>query len=363
MLFRICGTAILIVLSFSGFVFCDDGPNHQIKQAPPIRLGTSGGNSHDETTQFCCAGTLGAEVKDRRGARYILSNNHVLAKSNHATLGDPIIQPGLIDVNCFANRAQVVAHLSEFAQIRFSGTNDVDAALAEIVPGMVSRRGRIIDIGRPGQPIEPVIGMRVKKSGRTTGKTFGRIVAINVSVNVELPRHCGDDHGDNARFIDQFIVNSTTTRQFIDSGDSGSLVVKRRKTCPPAVGLLFAGDDQGNATVNRISNVLSTFQVSVVGCSATATATATEASSLDMNRLNSAVIQAEEIRQRHEDELFRIPGVVGVGIGETIEGAANAGIVVFVQKKSQTAASSTAIPRTLDQVPVRVILTSGFKAI
>src|SRR5438876_6969141 len=40
----------------------------------------------------------------RNGAFYILSNNHVLARSDSAAIGDDIIQPGLPDSNCSPNR-------------------------------------------------------------------------------------------------------------------------------------------------------------------------------------------------------------------------------------------------------------------
>ncbi|MEQ8975381.1 MAG: hypothetical protein RIE73_33970 [Coleofasciculus sp. C1-SOL-03] len=44
------------------------------------------------------AGTLGCLVKDKLNQRtVILSNNHVLANSNQAQVGDPIIQPGSAD--------------------------------------------------------------------------------------------------------------------------------------------------------------------------------------------------------------------------------------------------------------------------
>ena len=42
------------------------------------------------------AGTLGCLVK-RDGTTFILSNNHVLANSNDAQVGDPILQPGPLD--------------------------------------------------------------------------------------------------------------------------------------------------------------------------------------------------------------------------------------------------------------------------
>src|SRR5262245_55157729 len=53
------------------------------KQTPPIKLGTSGGSVADLTKRFCCAGTLGSLVASG-GTQYILSNNHVLARSGSA---------------------------------------------------------------------------------------------------------------------------------------------------------------------------------------------------------------------------------------------------------------------------------------
>jgi hypothetical protein len=76
------------------------------KQTPPIRLGTSGGWAYDLANGYCCGGTPGALVSIG-GYQYILSNKHVLeadtvlgGNNRIAQTGDPIIQPGLIDVDC-----------------------------------------------------------------------------------------------------------------------------------------------------------------------------------------------------------------------------------------------------------------------
>ena len=66
-------------------------------QSRPIPLGTSGGSIRDSSWSFCCGGTLGALVQDSQGVQYILSNNHVLARSNRGLIREAIIQPGLID--------------------------------------------------------------------------------------------------------------------------------------------------------------------------------------------------------------------------------------------------------------------------
>jgi hypothetical protein len=61
--------------------------------ARPVRCGVSVG--HIDIT----AGTLGAVVERGGGdeERYLLSNNHVLANSNEAEVGDPILEPGPVD--------------------------------------------------------------------------------------------------------------------------------------------------------------------------------------------------------------------------------------------------------------------------
>src|SRR5690348_803404 len=100
------------------------GVANQGAQSLPIKLGTSGGDSLDTTTSgntiTCCSGTLGSLVQ-RAGAFYILSNNHVLARSNQAKPGEPITQPGLVDSNC--TPATPVANLSQFVQLPPGGTS------------------------------------------------------------------------------------------------------------------------------------------------------------------------------------------------------------------------------------------------
>jgi len=64
------------------------------------------------------AGTLGAMVKDRTtGDRLILSNNHVIAASNDARNGDPILQPGPTDGG--TNPTDAVAKLERFIELQY----------------------------------------------------------------------------------------------------------------------------------------------------------------------------------------------------------------------------------------------------
>ena len=128
----------------------------QAAQTGALELGTSGSNIHASSTSgntiSCCGGTLGSLVV-RNGTNYILSNNHVLANSDSATIGDAIIQPGLVDNpapnTCTSAGTTTVANLSQFFTLEGNPPNPVDAALAQIVSGKVDTSGNIFCWARP----------------------------------------------------------------------------------------------------------------------------------------------------------------------------------------------------------------------
>lgn len=66
---------------------------------------------------------------------------------------------------------------------------------------------------------------------------------------------------------------------------------------------------------------------------------------------------AEDVKRRHEAELLRSPGVVGVGIGRR-EGREC--IRVYVLKDDPKVRA--ALPRSLEEVPVEVVVTGRFEA-
>lgn len=246
----------------------------------PARPGMSIGHENGS------AGTLGCIV--RRGIRsYVLSNNHVLALLNQASLGDPILQPGASDGGTLVDQ---IGELDAFIPLRFLDEypsaepvveepqgclaqlislfsavrpttaepvplppaalpdNVCDAALARPLDDSLISPD-IIDMGGPPLGMtEPRLGMRVVKSGRTTGLTQGLITQTDVTVNVK--------YGDRAaRFTDQMMITP-----FSERGDSGSLVLDYERR---AVGLLFSGS--GQVTVaNPIQSVLAALEVDLV---------------------------------------------------------------------------------------------------
>lgn len=241
--------------------------SHTAKQTPPIQLGTSGGWEFDLANGYCCGGTLGSLVQIG-GAQYILSNYHVfesdiVAGGNNtvARTGDPIIQPGLIDVRCNAGDAQNVATLVERSSLP---TSNVDASIAQVVSGMVRTDGAILEIGTiSSQTVAASINQAVKKSGRTTGLTRSKISGLNATVSVAYDNECAGGAAFTKTFTGQIIISNKGSK-FIAGGDSGSLMVQDVTTNPKAVGLLFAGSST-LAVANPIGQVLNFLSATMVG--------------------------------------------------------------------------------------------------
>ena len=179
------------------------------------------------------AGTLGCWA-DADKSVCILSNNHVLAMVNDSPPNAPIAQPGRLDRG--ACPKDVIAELLRFVPINFTGTNEVDAAIAaatdsNYVESRILRRKRRLDKLRSPH-LKASLAMRVQKSGRTTGWTHGTVDMVATTVNVGYPGNRV------ARFDNQFRVTAARGA-FSQAGDSGSLVTTDKENHP--VGLLFAG--------------------------------------------------------------------------------------------------------------------------
>jgi hypothetical protein len=243
------------------------GVSHTAKQTPPIQLGTSGGWSKDLANGYCCGGTLGSLVSIG-GVQHILSNYHVFeadtvagGNSTVATTGDPVIQPGLIDINCTAANGQTVATLVKRSSLPNS---NVDCSIAKVTSGMVKSDGSILEIGPlSSSTVAAALNQAVKKSGRTTGFTRSTISGLNATVSITYENECAGGTAFTKTFTGQIVVTNKGSR-FLDSGDSGSLMVEDVATKPRAVGLLFAGSSS-TAIANPINEVLSFLGATMVG--------------------------------------------------------------------------------------------------
>lgn len=250
--------------------------SHTAKQTPPISLGTSGGWQFDLANGYCCGGTLGSLVQ-AGGRKFILSNYHVLeadinpgGNNDVATLGDPIIQPALIDINCNANNSQAIATLVPLSSLPLN--SNVDAAIAEIAPGMVKETGDILQIGTiSSQIVNAFINQPVKKAGRTTALTKSKITGLNATVSVSYENECAGQTVFTKTFTGQIIIANRRSA-FLKGGDSGSLMVEDVAANPRAVGLLFAGSNT-SAVANPIGEVLAYISAALSTPEAPVTAT------------------------------------------------------------------------------------------
>src|SRR5690348_11896457 len=350
---------------------------NQGSQSLPINLGTTGSNANDFKNLTggqieCCTGTLGSLLQ-RNGTMFILSNTHVIARADAATVGDNVIQPGLGDNNCTATGTNIVAHLSQFASLETASTN-VDAAIAQVVSGAVDTSGTILSLGAtangsnadPGPPhagagVAPTVGMAVAKSGRTTGLTCSTVSAINIQTSVQYEKGCGGTTF-NKTFTGQITVAGGS---FSLEGDSGSLIVSEASADP--VALLYGGSDT-DSVGNPVSDVLAAMTDTqgnkpsfvgsaaahqVVGCtlpSVQAASRATQPQSA-VSVSGQAMQKAAAARDTYAAQLLRDPYVHALGVAPSLDHPGEAAVLVVVnagQPKSP-------IPAQLDGVRTRIV--------
>lgn len=248
-----------VAVKITGEIVAMKGPpSGKVKVKPtarfvrPVPIGVSTGNEGE-----CSAGTIGARVTDGTDV-YALSNNHVYALENEASLGNLVLQPGLYDTKCVLNVEDSIGELSAFVTIDFSeeGENTVDAAIALSSIDNLSNSTPPDGYGTPkSETVSANINQTVQKYGRTTSLRKGTIAAINATVKITYS-------AGTAVFVDQIVVSSN--KPFLKPGDSGSLLVTD-PDCDP-VGLLFAGNSAGKyAIANPIDEVLNSFNVTIDG--------------------------------------------------------------------------------------------------
>lgn len=374
---------------------------NQAEQTSQVEMGSSGGNDNDYDTfqdksgnpliADCCGGTLGALVKDANGNEYILSNNHVLAESDQGKIGDTIIQPGLIDDACRpldqpGSTVRAVGTLKAYLPLATSSTN-VDAALAAVTPGAVDPTGSILGLGAAGTGANGSIGaappmagtgealtaanldgLKVAKSGRTTGLTCSTVAAVDLAVEIDYYKDCAESQPYTTKlFTDQIGIAGNS---FSDSGDSGALVVDAANAEP--VGLYYAGgtDNEGHglSVANPIKDVLSGLgaqigsQLSIVGTATphpvscvdydgnTRNPTADRRSTAARAKATAAVESAEALLLNRES------GILGVTAGQSADSQGDPAVVIYIDK---TKPATRTVPQTIDGVRTVVIATDA----
>jgi hypothetical protein len=344
----------------------------------PVELGSTGSNAHDfvnntsKNAITCCGGTLGSLVT-RGGVQYILSDNHILARSDAGTVGDAIVQPGLIDTaTCTTTGTNTVANLSQFSNLQATPSQNIDAAIAQVVAGKVDPAGEIIYLGATtdanGVPVAGApqggtglaasgvaIGRPVAKSGRSTGLTCSTIEATNIATSVDYTVNCD---GTGTKFATNYTNQiGVIGGDFSGQGDSGSLIVTQDTANP--VALLYAGSNL-DTVGNPVADVLNFFgnnttfvgggPHAVVGCSLP-TAPQSAKTVVPSSVATEVLHNAATTRDLHAPELLAYPQVQAVGVGQSYDNPKEAAILFFVTQGE----SRTNLPAQVDGVRTRVI--------
>jgi hypothetical protein len=367
--------------------------DNSLSQTPPVKMGTSGGNATDLVnngkTITCCSGTLGA-VMSRGGSFFVLSNNHVLDKSDTGSPGQAISQPGLIDSSC--SPAKTVATLTQAGAIKPTTTSttgacagqpapcgpapsNVDAAIAQIVAGEVDTSGNILDLGGlsgnsiGALPPSATLAVAatvlsanegVAKSGRRTGLTCSTLQSVSTTVSVQYAASCGGPTAFTATYSNQVIINGGN---FSAPGDSGSLVVTSDTARP--VGLLYGGNST-STSANPIQDVIgaltnSSGTPSIVGgadhsisCSAVANAAATAGVQNFAALSHQEQQRVSAVRDKNTAALMRDPAITSVTTGASDDSPGEAAVVI-----ETTGATQSPVPAVLDGVRTKVVAARG----
>lgn len=357
---------------------------HQAQLNTPVQLGASGGNNKDYDTATqngktyvtdCCGGTLGSLLQGSNGNQYLLSNNHVLARSDQASVGETIVQPGLIDNNCTpygeGSGIASVGSLTGWVALG-NNANNVDAAIAQAASGAVDPSGSILELGgrqadgtlaaappgissTGGKGEAPSLSLKVAKSGRTTGLTCASISAINLDVQVGYYRDCAETQPYlNKTYTNQIAISGN---QFSDAGDSGSLVVDSSNAEP--VGLFFAGGTDasgvGQGVANPATEVLTELGSQVGGGTVSYSFVGTADHAVSCLSYGSGTAAVAQARLLSGSENWRAhqalsqahmlvnpsAGVLGVATGKSNDHPGEAAVIVYVDENAP--ASSPAI--------------------
>jgi hypothetical protein len=379
-------------LLLNGAGFSSSALQNQSAQDQSVEMGSSGGNANDydssrdshgnKYVNDCCGGTLGGLVTGSNGNLYILSNNHVLAESDQARPGDTIVEPALIDLNCNPQAGRTVGALRYVVPLQSRQTN-VDAALAAATSA-VDPSGGILQLGSaingrlgaaaPAAGTGEVLdasrleGLRVVKSGRTTGLTCSTVDAIDLTVQVDYYYDCAETQPYYTKtYRNQIGIPGAG---FADSGDSGALVLDAGNAEP--IGLLFSNGSSSGAggfsVANPIQDVLGELgegsvsggqQFKIVGgarhpitCSNYDADERIPASPVDPTQLANAKAQADSAAAT----LMRPGnGILGTTAGSSLDRPGEAAVILYVDRSKP----NFSVPKTFAGFPTRVVLTDA----
>jgi hypothetical protein len=201
--------------------------------------------------EYTIVGTLGALVTDRAGNGQVmgLTTFHAACVDDAWSVGDEMVHPSRVDSG--VRPGDMVGTLCRAA---LSGS--VDGAAVLLTPKR-SYRPSIVDIGAVTGSVVATRGTVVRKRGRTTGLTTGRITSVDATVLTDYRDGLG------VRVLrDQLRIEVVGGGVMGDYGDSGAAVVDPDNR---VVGLYVAGNPSGTvAFASPIGKVLDELDVDLI---------------------------------------------------------------------------------------------------
>jgi hypothetical protein len=216
------------------------GPCRSVYLTPP---------AVEKAGNYVFVGTLGVFVRDRTSHDVMtLTNFHVACIDTGWKVGDAMTQPGRVDGG--------VCPGGQFGTLERAVLSEhVDGSLVRLAAGK-SWTCSIAEIGDVHGQGTAANGMAVRKRGRTTGLTYGKVGSVDYSTSIDYGDGIGTRILKNQIRVD---VDTSRSTQFGDHGDSGSVVVDDSNNI---IGLHFAGNTSGSLGVaNPIQFVLDELNV------------------------------------------------------------------------------------------------------
>lgn len=200
---------------------------------------------------YTIVGTLGVLATDRTGNGQVmgLTTFHAACVDDAWSVGDEMVHPSRVDSGISPD--DVVGTLCRAA---LSGS--VDAAAVLLTPQRLYRPS-IVDIGAVTGTAAARRGTVVRKRGRTTGLTTGRITSVDATILMDYRDGLG------VRVLrDQLRIEAVGGGVMGDYGDSGAAVVDPDNR---VVGLYLAGNTSGTvAFASPIGKVLDELDVDLI---------------------------------------------------------------------------------------------------
>lgn len=245
-------------LLHGGYPDCSGVPCHNQGLSLPVQMGNA-----TSSANTCDSGTLGFKAchLDALSIGYV-SANHVAAGDPNALhthcfngpIGMQQMHPGNFEnPQCTPSNVtftNFIGTLIDFVPVSGTGVNPADAAF--VASGDAYTQWSIRDIGTPSTtPGTAQLGACVKKSGRTTGLTWGVVTGLNVTWTNTFDQCYSTD----PRFGGSVLIRGANANEcaaagfsrFATGGDSGSAVLD---TSNRIVGLVFGSDLPGIYAAN-----------------------------------------------------------------------------------------------------------------